>query len=96
MIRIASVALPKSPMNLAQGDEVPQIITRNAPAAPRIFDTICKATFATQSGVKRKSAVSSQTDAIDPKATLRGMKFVWTAVRCRILSRRRIAFTLGE
>ena len=30
MIRIASVALPKSPMNLAQGDEVPQIITRRA------------------------------------------------------------------
>src|SRR5579863_176528 len=28
MIRIASVALPKSPTNLAQGDEVPQIITR--------------------------------------------------------------------
>ena len=28
MIRIVSVALPKSPTNLAQGDEVPQIITR--------------------------------------------------------------------
>src|SRR4249919_1542742 len=28
MIRTASVAPPKSPMNLAQGDEVPQIITR--------------------------------------------------------------------
>src|ERR1700722_16791556 len=27
MIRIVSVALPKSPTNLAQGDEVPQIIT---------------------------------------------------------------------
>jgi hypothetical protein len=28
MIRIVSVALPKSPTNLAQGDEVRQIITR--------------------------------------------------------------------
>src|SRR5579872_1576126 len=28
MIRIVSVALPKSSTNLAQGDEVPQIITR--------------------------------------------------------------------
>jgi len=28
MIRMVSVALPKSPTNLAQGDEVPQIITR--------------------------------------------------------------------
>ena len=28
MIRLVSVALPKSPTNLAQGDEVPQIITR--------------------------------------------------------------------
>jgi hypothetical protein len=28
MIRIVSVALPESPTNLAQGDEVPQILTR--------------------------------------------------------------------
>jgi hypothetical protein len=28
MIRVVSVALPKSPTNLAQGDEVPQIIAR--------------------------------------------------------------------
>jgi len=28
MIRIVSVALSKSPTNLAQGDEIPQIITR--------------------------------------------------------------------
>jgi hypothetical protein len=28
MIRLALVTLPKSPTNLAQGDEVPQIITR--------------------------------------------------------------------
>ena len=34
MIRIFSVALPKSPTNLAQGDEVPQIITRIARQRP--------------------------------------------------------------
>ena len=39
MIRIASVALPKSPMNLAQGDEVPQIITRRTRQRPREFLT---------------------------------------------------------
>src|SRR6185312_3142100 len=37
MIRIASVALPKSPMNLAQGDEVPQIITRRTRQRPSEF-----------------------------------------------------------
>jgi hypothetical protein len=39
MIRIASVALPKSPMNLAQGDEVPQIITRRTRQRPPEFLT---------------------------------------------------------
>src|SRR6201991_1100331 len=37
MIRIASVALPRSPMNLAQGDEVPQIITRRTRQRPSEF-----------------------------------------------------------
>jgi hypothetical protein len=41
MIRIASVALPKSPMNLAQGDEVPQIITRITRQRPAEFLTTC-------------------------------------------------------
>ena len=39
MIRIASVALPKSRMNLAQGDEVPQIITRRTRKRPPEFLT---------------------------------------------------------
>ena len=39
MIRIASVALPKSPMNLARGDEVPQIITRRTRQRPSEFLT---------------------------------------------------------
>ena len=39
MIRIASVALPKSSMNLAQGDEVPQIITRRTRQRPPEFLT---------------------------------------------------------
>ena len=34
MIRIVSVALPKSLANLAQGDEAPQIITRIAHQRP--------------------------------------------------------------
>src|SRR5262245_61538541 len=39
MIRITSVALPKSPMNLAQGDGVPQIITRRTRQRPSEFLT---------------------------------------------------------
>jgi hypothetical protein len=39
MIRTALVALPKSPMNLAQGDEVPQIITRRTRQRPSEFLT---------------------------------------------------------
>ena len=34
MIRIVSVALPKSLVNLAKGDEAPQIITRIARQRP--------------------------------------------------------------
>src|SRR5439155_6630029 len=41
MIRIASVALPKSPINLAQGDEIPQIITRITRRRPAEFLTTC-------------------------------------------------------
>src|SRR5438477_292298 len=41
MIRIASVALPKSPINLAQGDEIPQIITRITRQRPAEFLTTC-------------------------------------------------------
>ena len=52
-IRIISIALPKSPVSFARGDEVPHIFTRiyakAAPAARRIFDHQCKTTFATQS-----------------------------------------------
>src|SRR6476619_3450137 len=36
---IASVALSKSPMNLAQGDEIPQIITRRTRQRPSEFWT---------------------------------------------------------
>src|ERR1700685_374986 len=39
MIRIVSVALPKSPTNLAQGDEVPQISTRKPHLRPSEFLT---------------------------------------------------------
>ena len=39
MIRIAPVALPKSPINLAQGDDVPQIITRITRQRPSEFLT---------------------------------------------------------
>ena len=39
MICTALVALPKSPMNLAQGDEVPQIITRRTRQRPSEFLT---------------------------------------------------------
>ena len=40
VIRTASVALPKSPMNLAQGDEVPRIITRRTRQRPSEFLTL--------------------------------------------------------
>jgi hypothetical protein len=54
MIGITSVALPKSPMSFAWGDEVPtDFYTKTAPAALRIFDHLCKTTFATVSPWKR-------------------------------------------
>jgi hypothetical protein len=50
----APVALPKSPINLAQGDEVPQIITRiTRQRLSEFFDISCKTTFATQSATNR-------------------------------------------
>ena len=59
-IRITSIALPKSPVSFARGDEVPSYhYTKGAPVALRIFDHQCKSTFATQSARSNISRLSS-------------------------------------
>jgi len=52
MIRIVSVALPKSPTNLAQGDEVPQIITRITRQRPSEILHLLKNDFCNTIGTK--------------------------------------------
>jgi hypothetical protein len=71
MIRIASVALPKSHMNLAHGDEVPQIITRiTRQRLSEFLTSPANRLFATHSGVEQKSDFGSVRSVDDPIADL--------------------------
>ena len=87
MIRIVSVALPKSPTNLAQGDEVPQIITRITRQRPSeilhlLQNDFCNTigTFRTCRDVRLESASSGRAEvefqdhqvAFDPQQTSLG------------------------
>src|SRR6266540_3619890 len=54
-ICVVSITLPRSPVSLSSGDEVPpHLYTKVASTARRIFDHQCKKTFATQSGTDAK------------------------------------------
>ena|SRR5215204_1507980 len=54
LIDVASGSLPKSPVSLSPGDEVPHMFTRNPRlTARKICDQQCKKTFATQSANTR-------------------------------------------
>jgi hypothetical protein len=57
MIRTASVARPKSPMNLAQGDEFPRILTRKTRQRPSEFLTLPANDFCNTIRQKRKLAI---------------------------------------
>ena len=52
----------------ARGSVPSRLYTEDAPTARRIFDHLCKTTFATQSGVKQTSRYRSN-DAFDPERT---------------------------
>ena len=53
--RITSIALPKPPVSLTCGDEVPHIFTRKPRLQPaEFFDSQCKKTFATISDQSRQ------------------------------------------
>jgi hypothetical protein len=70
-IRITSIALPKSPVSFARGDEVPShLYTKAAPAARRIFGHQCKTSFATQSAKSGYVAFSRLRLETSPAAPL--------------------------
>src|SRR6516164_3063617 len=53
-ISVLSIALPRSPVSLPSGDEVPpHLYTEVASTAQRIFDQRCKKAFATISATSR-------------------------------------------
>ena len=72
MIRIASVALPKSPINLAQGDEIPQIITRITRRRPAEFLTLVQNDFCNSIGQKRTFHDVRRLSALPQIADIRG------------------------
>ena len=49
----------------ARGSVPSRLYTEDAPTARRIFDHLCKTTFATQSGVKQTSKIEAVTSAFD-------------------------------
>jgi hypothetical protein len=59
MIRIISVALPKSLTNLAQGDEVPQITTRITRQRPSIILHLLQNDFCNNIGQKATFVVAT-------------------------------------
>jgi hypothetical protein len=101
MIRIASVALPKSPMNLAQGAEVPQIITRRTRQRPSEFlISPAKRLFQHNRGLNRHKSAAPEgrlltqlkhgggCDAADPCPLGRRPTTLFTVLRWRALSKR--------
>src|SRR3954466_5243110 len=58
LIDVASGSLPKSPVNLSPGDEVPHMFTAKAASTARkICDQRCKKTFTTQSAQSGRKAI---------------------------------------
>jgi hypothetical protein len=58
-ICVDSITLPRSPVSLSSGDEVPpHLYTKVAPTARRIFDHQCKKTFATKSVIYRTFVIA--------------------------------------
>jgi hypothetical protein len=70
MIRIVAVALPKSPTNLAQGDEVPQIITRITRQWPSEILHLLRNDFCNTIGTKSTSLIELVTSAVGGEADI--------------------------
>src|SRR6516162_10118857 len=69
LIRVPSIALPRSSASLSLGDEVPHIFTRKSRLRPgKFFDHQCKKTFATISAHLRHSGMVMQQDRYRGKA----------------------------
>ncbi len=67
LIDVASGRLPKSPVSLSPGDEVPHMYSKGACTARRIFDHQCKKTFATLSAKTGLSAKSLLQGSLAPR-----------------------------